>query len=76
VDHWHGHDCPGNRRKFWPSGCIDCVRANLCHRCNQAEGYVVALINAGLIDTVAGPMASLLGPIEDSPFQRWRAASA
>lgn len=76
IDHAHGHGCRKRTSYVDQRGCIDCVRANLCHRCNQAEGFVVELMARGLVTQLTGPLMRLLGPIEDTPFQRWRRQQA
>jgi hypothetical protein len=68
IDHESGH-CPGAK------GCIDCVRAHLCSRCNDhREPAVRECIALGLMAIPVGPLAAFHGPLSETPFQRWRAA--
>lgn len=65
----HAHDCAtGHLPRY---GCQECVRANLCHGCNAAEGVVRRLVDDGLMDIPVGPFGTLFGPLSGTPFQRW-----
>lgn len=72
VDHMHGHGCSRRSGRYKDrQGCIGCVRAKLCHRCNQAEGFIRQMVAAGLMGTPTGPLSKLFGPLHDTPFQVW-----
>lgn len=64
----HDHDHCGRDK-----GCLSCIRAVLCMRCNVLEGALKRAVTLGIVTLpVHGPLGILFGPIADTPFQVWR----